>query len=259
MESLHSQGVLWAQCLLGSEPEALQPAVLALDPSSSTALAARDIELICSGFADVVDAQSPFMYRHSVATTEAAVLISKAVGLKPDRTEVIRRAALLHDIGMLGTPNTILDKRGPLTSQEWTAIHRHPVLSQKILSRVRTFSEIAVLAGKHHEKRDGTGYPFHLTNEQFSIESRILTVADVFSALMESRPYRQDLSPAKIQQQLALNVPHRLDAECVDAVLSVLDQLAGLPLEDIPGTSTDTIPDILLVEPPPFHFGADSD
>ena len=257
-ESLHQQGLLWAQCLPDSDPAALQPAVLALDPGSFTALAARDVDLICSGFADVVDAKSPFTYRHSVGATEAAVLISNAMGLAPDRVDVVRRAALLHDIGMLGVPNTILDKPGPLTSEDWTVVHRHPLLSQEILSRVRAFSEIAALAGQHHEKLDGTGYPFHLAHEQLSIESRILTVADVFSALMGSRPYRQDLTPAEIQQQLALEVPHRLDPQCVEAVVSVLDQLAGLPLEDIPALSADTVPDLVMVEPPPFRFGAAS-
>ncbi len=257
-ESLQQQGVLWEQCLPDSDPEALQPAVLALDPGSSAALAGRDIDLFCSGFADVVDAKSQYMYRHAVGTTEAAILISNAMGLSPNRIDVVRRAALLHDIGMLGVSNTILDKPGPLTSKEWTAIHRHPVLSQEILSRVRAFGEIAVLAGQHHEKLDGTGYPFRLVGEQLSIESRILTVADTFSALMESRSYRQDLTPVEIQRQLGLDVPHRLDREIVDATISVLDQLAGLPLEDIPATSAGTIPDLVMVEPPPFRFGTAS-
>lgn len=257
-ESLHQQGVLWTHCLPGSDPEALQPAVMALDPGSSTALAARDIDLICSGFADVVDAKSPFTFRHSVGTTEAAVLISNAMGLSPDRVDAVRRAALLHDIGMLGVSNIILDKPGPLTGQEWTAVHRHPLLSREILSRVRAFGEIAVLAGQHHEKLDGSGYPHHLADEQLSIESRILSVADNFSALMESRPYRQDLSLAEIQQQLALEVPHRQDPECFDAAVSVLDQLATLPLEDIPAGSAESISDIVMVEPPPFRFVAAS-
>ncbi len=255
-ESLNRQGMLWGQCLPGSDPASLQPAVLALDPGSSTALAAREIDLICSGFADVVDAKSPFTFRHAVGTTEAAVLVGNAMGLAPDRVDVVRRAALLHDIGMLGVPNTILDKRGPLTSEQWETIHRHPVLSQQILSRVPAFSEIAVLAGQHHEKLDGSGYPFHLLGDQLSIESRILTVADVFSAMMESRSYRQDLTPAEIQEQLLLKAPRRLDPECVDAVLSVLEELGSLPLEDIPAASPNTIPDIPMVEPPPFRFGA---
>ena len=142
---------------------------------------------------------------------------------------------------MLSVSNTILDKQGPLTVQEWRAVHQHPVLSQAILSRVRAFREIAVLAGTHHELLDGSGYPFHLASDQLPVESRILSVADTFSALMASRPYRQDLSLVDIQRQLAAETPHRLDAACVDAVLSVLDQLADLPLADIPGTGADTI------------------
>ena len=257
-ESLNRQKSLWAECLPDSDPEDLQPAVLALDPGSSTALAARDIDLICSGFADVIDAKSPFAYRHSAATTEAAVLISNAMGLPPDRVELVRRAALLHDIGMLGVPNTILDKPGPLTDHEWVVIRHHAVLSQQILSRVGAFSEIAVLAGQHHEKLDGTGYPHQLAGNQLSTEARILTLADVFSALMESRAYRPDLSLSEVQQQLALEVPHRLDSEAFDAMLSVLEQLAGLPLEDIPAMSVETMPDFALVQPPPFRFGRQS-
>lgn len=256
VESLHAQGALWAQCLPGSDPEELRTAVLAVDPGSSAALAGGDIDLICSGFADVVDAKSPFTYRHSVGTTEVAVLISRAMGLAPDRVDVVRRAALLHDVGMLSVSNTILDKPGPLTGREWTSVQRHPILSQEILSRVRAFREIAVLAGQHHEKLDGSGYPHHLTREHLSIESRILTLADVFNALMESRPYRQDLTLAEVQRQLALEMPHRLDHDVFDALLSVLDRLAGLPLEDVPAMSAETMPEVIMVDPPPFRFGA---
>ncbi len=255
-ESLHRQGDLWAQCLPSSDPGSLQSAVLAFDPGSATTLAGFDIDLVCSGFADVVDAKSPFMFRHSVATTEMAVLISHAMGLAPDRVDVVRRAALLHDVGMLGVPNTILDKPGPLSVKELSVMHQHPLLSQQILSRVHAFGEIAALAGQHHEKLDGSGYPFHLAASQLSVESRILIVADIFSALMESRPYRQELSPAEIQRQLAHDT-RRLDPNCVDAAMSVLEQLAVLPLEDIPAMSADALPDMAMVDPPPFRFRAD--
>ena len=255
-QSLSQQDALWPQCLPGSNAEELRLAVLSLDPGSPTALAARDVDLICNGFADVVDAKSPFAYRHSVSTTETAVLISTVIGLPPARVDVVRRAALLHDIGMLGVPNTILDKPGPLTSAQWTTIHRHPVLSHEILARVGAFSEVAAISRQHHEKLDGSGYPFHLAGDEISLESRILTLADIFSALMEARPYRQDLTLSEIQRQLALGVPHQLDPHCFEAFLSVLEQLAGLPLEDIPAMSVDTVPDLVLVEPPPFRFGA---
>lgn len=253
--SLDQQGALWAERLPDCDPDALlHSTVLTLAPAGMDAFTAYDLDLICSGFADVVDAKSPFTYRHSKGTTEAAVLIGNAMGLAPDRVDLIRRTALLHDIGMLSVSNTILDKPKPLTQEEWLVIHHHPVLSQQILSRVRAFREIAVLAGQHHEKLDGSGYPFGLAGEQLSIESRILTIADVFSALMESRPYRQDLTPAQIQDQLCREVPGRLDPECFEALLSILDTLASLPLEEIPAMSAAAIPELVMVDAPDFRF-----
>lgn len=253
-QSLNQQGTLWTDCLPGSDPAVQRQHVLTLDPGGSTALAARDIDLICSGFADVIDAKSPFTYRHAAATTEVAVLIAEAMNLPPERIEAVRRAALLHDIGMLSVPNTILDKPGTLTPEERTAVEHHPVLGQQILSRVGAFAGTAVLAGQHHEKLDGSGYPFQLAGDQLSLESRILTVADIFTALMESRPYREELGPSEIQQQLVQEVSHRLDGDVVDATLSVLDQLALVPLEDVPGIPTVEIPDFVTAEPPPFRF-----
>lgn len=255
-EHLDREGTLWAQCLPGDDPAALQPAVLALAPENSSALAARDIDLICSGFADVVDAKSPFTFRHSVSTTEMAVLVADHMGLAPDRVDLVRRAALLHDIGKLGVPNTILDKAGPLTQDEWRTVHQHPFFGSEILSRVGAFREIALLIAQHHERLDGSGYPLQLSGEQISMEARILAVADVASALMERRPYRQDLTPSEIQQQLMREVPQRLDPDCVDALLAVLEELAELPLEDIPAEHLHALSDFMPMEPPPFRFGS---
>lgn len=253
-ESLERQGALWTDCLPGNDPARQRAAVLELDPGSSTALASRDIDLICSGFSDVIDAKSPFTFRHAAATTEVAVLIGEAMHLPPERIEAVRRAALLHDIGMLGVPNTILDKPGPLTPEERTAMQQHPVVSQQILSRVRAFAGMAELTGQHHEKLDGSGYPFKLAGDQLSLESRILAVADIFTALMENRPYREELGPSEIQQHLTQEGSHRLDGDVVDATLSVLDQLALVPLEEVPGISAADIPEFVTAEPPAFRF-----
>ncbi len=252
-QSLHQQGALWSHCLPGSQPEEYRPPVLAMDPGSSTTLAARDIDLVCSGFADVIDAKSPFTYRHSMGSTETAVLIGNTMGLPAERVDVLRRTALLQNIGMLGVSSTILDKPGPLTEDERQIVQRHPLLSQQILSRVAAFREIASLAGQHHEKLDGSGYPFRLPEERLSLESRILTVADMFSAAMEPRSYRQQLDPAEVMQEIERDVPNRLDSDCVDAAVSVLDQLGALPVEEIPGSSGIGT-ELPLVEAPPFRF-----
>ncbi len=253
-ESLQQRGALWTHCLPGDDQNEVRSAVVALDPGSSLALAERDIDLICSGFADVVDAKSPFTFRHSVATTEAATLISRAMDLPLESTGMVRRAALLHDIGMLSVPNTLLDKPEPLSSEEWATVHRHPLVGKQLLSSVGAFRDVATLVSQHHERLDGSGYPHRLKGSELAIEARILAVADVLSAMMASRPYREDLHPGEVQRQLAQETAARLDPAVVDAALSVLDELAVLPLEDIPAIDLSAVPDLLLVEPPPFRL-----
>lgn len=253
-ESLNRHGGLWKGCLPGDDAARQRADVVALDPDSSAGLADRDVDLVCSGFADVVDAKSPFSYRHSIATAEIASLMSRAMDLSTERVELVRRAALLHDIGMLSVPNTILDKPGRLSPAELAVVHRHPEVGADIVSRVRAFGDVAQLVRQHHERLDGSGYPFGIPGDQLSTEARILAVADVLSAMLGQRSYRPDLHPAEIQRQLAAEMHSRLDPEVVEVGIGVLDQLAVLPLEDIPAMSMEAIPELALVQPPPFRF-----
>ena len=242
---LHFEQDLWTGCLPDDDLTSLRSAVMSFDPGSTAALAGHDIDLICSGFADVVDAKSSFTFRHSVGVAHAAVLMAETMGFTSDRVTTMRRVGLLHDIGKLGVPNTILDKAGRPSQEEWAILQRHPGLSREILSRVNAFSDIALLAGQHLEKLDGTGYPHGLSAPELSLESRMLTVADMFSALIETRPYRPDLSPAEVQSILAREVPQRLDGDCFEALLSVMEQFtATLPAAD---------PAICWSSPPVFH------
>lgn len=245
---------LWVDCLPGDDASRQRASVVALDPDSSRSLADRSIDLICSGFADVVDAKSPFSYRHSIACAEVAALMSRAMDFPPERVEVVRRAALLHDIGMLSVPNTILDKPGRLTGTELAVVQRHPEVSAEIVSRVGAFADVAQLIRQHHERLDGSGYPDGLSGDQLSTEARILAVADVLSAMLGQRSYRPDLPPAEIQRQLAAEMHGKLDPAMVETGIAVLDQLAVLPLEDIPAMSMEAIPELALVQPPPFRF-----
>ena len=251
---IDKRGMLWDSCMFNSSLDDLQSAVLSLDPNSSVALARGDIDLVCSGFADVIDAKSPYLYRHSIATTEAALLMSHALGLGPDRVDIVKRAALLHDLGMLAIPNMILDKAGPLSAQEQIAVHQHPLLTRQILSRVRAFQEVARVASNHHERLDGSGYPFRIAGEEIALESRIIAVADIFTALVGSRPYRHSLSPVEIKERLSHETPERLDGMCVDAVMSILDQLGDMSLEDVPSATPDHVEDDLLFEASPIRF-----
>ena len=218
--SLHRAGRLWANCSPNDSEQDTRQAVLDLDAGTSYTLEAGQIDQICEAFADVVDAKSHFTFRHSIGVADAALGIAQTMGLPSDRIQLVRRAALLHDIGKLSVSNTILDKRAVLSASEWDAVRQHPRTTRLILERVRSFREMAIIAGEHHEKLDGSGYPDRLTARDLSLESRIIAVADVFGALSEDRPYRAGINLQDTFSIMAKVVPHQLDGDCFDALVS---------------------------------------
>jgi putative nucleotidyltransferase with HDIG domain len=231
-QSLNKRNALWTHCLpqLGqstaqSEQRA-RSAVLDLAPGHADRASASHIDLICEAFAEVVDAKSHFTFRHSVGVTDVASAIGGALGLNPARSQLLHRAALLHDLGKLRVPNSILDKPGKLDSSEWSVIQEHPALSRAILSRVSQFQELASIAGAHHEKLDGSGYPDRLRAEHLSLESRILAVADVYGALTEDRPYRSGFSPERALQIMQQDIPGKLDPDCFEALCAVAGSIS---------------------------------
>ncbi len=213
----------------------LHQAVQDREPESEGELADSDIDSICHAFAEVVDAKSSFTFAHSIGVTDAAVAIARELGLTPTRVQRIYRAALLHDLGKLSISNTILDKPGRLTTEEFAVIKGHSRLSEEILRRIERFEDIARIAGQHHEKLDGSGYPDGLVAAQLSQDSRILTVADIYGALSETRPYREALETSRVIEIMRQDVPHKLDAECFEALVRVLN--GGLNRQGSPTAS----------------------
>lgn len=149
---------------------------------------------IAEGFADVIDAKSPFTADHSRRVTLYADMIAEEVGLSEPHRRWIRRAALLHDIGKLAVSNQILDKPGRPSEEEWASIRAHPAHSEAILERVTAFRDIAPVAGAHHERLDGKGYPNGKTEATLPFEAMILATADVYDALSADRPYREAMT-----------------------------------------------------------------
>jgi putative nucleotidyltransferase with HDIG domain len=170
-----------------------------------------------------------------VGVADAAMSIAQAMGLPVDRVQLVRRAALLHDIGKLSVSNSILDKATKLSETEWKAVEQHPGLTRQILERVGPFREMAIIAGEHHEKLDGSGYPNRLLAPQLSLESRIIAVADVYGALSEDRPYRAALGNDEILSIMPKLAPHKLDGDCMDVLVALLSD--GSEFE--PKTSID--------------------
>jgi putative nucleotidyltransferase with HDIG domain len=230
-ESLNRRGALWMHCLPGNHESAGQressarSAVLDLAPAHSDRMCSADIDLICEAFAEVVDAKSHFTFRHSMGVTDVAVAIGKSMGLKPERKQLLHRAALLHDLGKLRIPNSILDKPGSLDADEWAVMQEHPALTGAILRRVKQFRELAYVAGAHHEKLDGSGYPDRLRGKELSLEARILAVADVYAALIEDRPYRTGFDAQQALGMIGANMAGKLDADCFEVLVSLAPTL----------------------------------
>ncbi len=154
LASLREDGRFW-----GSLGTGARSSVAALEPAERLVLAdeAR-LDRVAEAFANVIDAKSPYTYRHSERVAEIAVSTGTALGFSTAALRDLRRAALLHDIGKLGVSNLVLDKPGKLTDEEFATIRRHPEWTEQILRRVSRFDELASVAAAHHEKLDGTGY-----------------------------------------------------------------------------------------------------
>ncbi len=232
-QSLHTSGRLWQHCQ-PSDVEETRAEVLRQDPGVCAPLTPKRVDNICEAFGNVVDAKSPFTYSHSLGVTEVAVQLAGEIGLPPERLTLVRRAAFLHDIGKLAVPNHILDKRGRLTPKEWSIVTRHSALSGSILKRVSAFRELAVLAAEHHERLDGSGYPYGLQAHQISLESRVIALSDCYAAMAEDRPYRVGMAANDILAILAQDVPHKLDGACFEALKRLVRRWDG---QSMPGRS----------------------
>lgn len=188
--------------------------------------------------ATTVDAKDPTTGNHSMIVTGVAVAIAKEMRLTPEEVEKIRIAAVLHDFGKIAIPDKILCKPGKLDSDEKPIMDSHAAHTIRILKKIyfsRKLRDVPDLAGMHHERLDGTGYPLHLKNGEITPSGRILAVADIFQAMMQERPYKRGLSP---QQALAecekLTHPHEgrfggdegvhLDADVVTALRTLLER-----------------------------------
>lgn len=162
---------------------------------------------------------------HSRRVVELALALAQSVGM--DETELvnIRRGAMLHDIGKMGVPDSILLKAGPLTSEEWMVMRQHPLLAYNALSRVAFLRPALDIPYCHHEHWDGTGYPRGLQGKEIPLAARLFAVIDVWDALNSERPYRAAWPPEKVLAYLTDEAGKQFDPQMVDAFLKVLERI----------------------------------
>jgi len=187
-------------------------------------LTADDVHLdrIATAFAGVIDVKSPWTYRHSDLVAMLAVRVAAALGADEAELTDLRRAAMLHDIGKLAVSNRILDKPGRLTEEEFAQVREHPLVTAQIMERIPGFTHLAPLAATHHERLDGSGYPYGLRAEDLTTPMRVLAVADVFEAITSARPYRPARDVETALGILRADAPARLDGDAVKALAQVL-------------------------------------
>jgi len=199
---------------------------------------AEGVDRVAESFAEVVDAKSPFTGRHSTRVALLARGMGEVLGLGPEELRDLYRAGLLHDIGKLGISNRILDKNGPLTPLERKQVERHPVLTWTIVGQVEVFAGIARKAAVHHERLDGTGYPWGYGTAELGRDDRILAVADIYEALTATRPYRAGMPPER-----ALSILDELKGVAVDAdMVGAMEALVAAGAAPEPGPAPETGP-----------------
>lgn len=176
------------------------------------------LDEIARAFSLVIDAKSPFTHGHSQRVARYTGLICDQLGYSPGRRRWMVRGALLHDIGKLGVSNTILDKPGKLTDEEFALMKRHPVLGHEVLSRIAAFRELADVSAAHHERLDGKGYPYGMDASQLTQDMRVMAVADIFDALTAERPYRSALPLEKTYAIMDGLAGPGIDPDCYAAL-----------------------------------------
>ncbi|MBP9040443.1 MAG: response regulator [Anaerolineaceae bacterium] len=140
---------------------------------------------------------------HTIRVTETTIELARLVGFQGDELVQIRRGALLHDIGKLGIPDSILLKPGKLTEEEWNIMRLHPVYAYEWLSEIKYLESAIEIPYCHHERWNGSGYPRHLRGEEIPLSARIFAIVDVWDALRSERPYRKAMSDDEVRAYIA--------------------------------------------------------
>ncbi|HEX9362740.1 MAG TPA: HD-GYP domain-containing protein [Candidatus Dormibacteraeota bacterium] len=167
---------------------------------------------------------------HNLCVARLCVHIGRQMSMSAAELRILARAGLMHDIGKLGIPDAVLTKHAPLSESEWQLMRTHPEMGLTLLDRAGQSSREVLAVLYHHERLDGSGYPYGLKAEAIPVEARIVAVADTYDALTSDRPYRNACSDAEARRVLALEARSRLDARAVDALFGALDFARRTPL-----------------------------
>jgi HD-GYP domain-containing protein (c-di-GMP phosphodiesterase class II) len=178
------------------------------------------------------EAKDPFLRGHSDRVADLASSIASALGLPDEQVDVIRMAAHVMDVGKIGIRESVLNKPGALTAEEFEHVKTHVTMSLEILSAIKPLQEALDPVRHHHEHFDGTGYPGGLAGEQISLGGRILHAADTYDALTSRRPWRDPMSPADAIAFLEERSGRLLDPQVFAALRGIVTRRKTLSFLD---------------------------
>jgi len=178
-----------------------------------------------------VDAKDQFTKGHSDAVTKYSLALAEKLGLSPTEIENLKTAALLHDIGKISTPDSVLRKSSPLKMDEWQMIEDHPRIGSEILEKVQQLSSIVPAVRHHHERYDGLGYPNGLSGKNIPLIARIIGLADAYDAMTSNRTYRKALSMEEALEEIKRCAGTQFDPELVDIFVDIIKS-SGLKKDD---------------------------
>ena len=185
-------------------------------------------------FLSILKQKDIYLYKHSIFTTKFALAVADEINLNNQVKDLLNNASLIHDIGKLLLPEYILLKgEDNLTGDEYRYIIKHPTYAKNILSHFNgLFSDEANIIELHHERFDGKGYPFGLSGNDIPLLSKIISVADSFSAMIEERPYKRPLPPEKAIKELVYNKSTQFDPEIIDIAIPAIDKFYSNTIYD---------------------------
>jgi HD-GYP domain-containing protein (c-di-GMP phosphodiesterase class II) len=194
--------------------------VAASEPHPVRRLPAARLDDVAGAFADMVDLKTPFTLGHSTGVADLATATATRVGLADDEVGRLRLAALLHDLGRVGVPNAVWEQPGALTTSQWEQVRLHGYHTERILSRSPVLEPVAGIAGRHHERLDGSGYHRGASGTEIPVAARLLAVADAFQAMTQARPHRPAVTPEQAARTIeASAAAGQFDPECARAVV----------------------------------------
>ncbi len=174
--------------------------------------------------AESIEFKDPYTRGHCERIRRFSVLVARQMQLSPDDMKDLEIAALLHDLGKIGVPESILKKVEKLNDEDWKVIKKHPSIGAEILSSIKQFKSIVPIVRHHHERMDGKGYPDGLKADQIPLKSKIIAVCDAFDAMTSERVYRRGISDEEAIEELKKNIGSQFDASCVEAFVTVYNR-----------------------------------